>query len=75
MINEVIIMLIDYENYLFDNNDSNELRSFQLYLKLYLVQSITGVVETIDESKIEIMRQMRITSTEMVRFASVSTVN
>ena len=47
----------------------------QLYLKLYLVQSITGVVETIDESKIEIMRQMRITSTEMVRFASVSTVN
>lgn len=75
MINEVIIVLIDYENYLFDNNDSNELRSFQLYLKLYLVQSITGVVETIDESKIEIMRQMRITSTEMVRFASVSTVN
>lgn len=75
MINEVIIMLIDYENYLFDNNDSNELRCFQLYLKLYLVQSITGVVETIDESKIEIMRQMRITSTEMVRFASVSTVN
>lgn len=75
MINEVIIMLIDYENYLFDNNDSNELRCFQLYLKLCLVQSITGVVETIDESKIEIMRQMRITSTEMVRFASVSTVN
>ena len=75
MINEVIIVLIDYENYLFDNNDSNELRCFQLYLKLYLVQSITGVVETIDESKIEIMRQMRITSTEMVRFASVSTVN
>ena len=75
MINEVIIMLIDYENYLFDNNDSNELRCFQLYLKLYLVQSITGVVETIDESKIEIMRQMRIKSTEMVRFASVSTVN
>ena len=75
MINEVIIMLIDYENYLFDNNDSNELRCFQLYLKLYLVQSITGVVETVDESKIEIMRQMRITSTEMVRFASVSTVN
>lgn len=75
MINEVIIMFIDYENYLFDNNDSNELRCFQLYLKLYLVQSITGVVETIDESKIEIMRQMRITSTEMVRFASVSTVN
>lgn len=75
MINEVIIMLIDYENYLFDNNDSNELRCFQLYLKLYLVQSITGVGETIDESKIEILRQMRITSTEMVRFASVSTVN
>ena len=37
MINEVIIMLIDYDNYLFDNNDSDELRSFLLYLKLYLV--------------------------------------
>ena len=37
MINEVIIMLIDYDNYLFDNNDRDELQSFLLYLKLYLV--------------------------------------
>ena len=39
------------------------------------MNGIIGVVETIDESKIAIMRQMRIISTEMVRFASISTVN
>ena len=39
MSNEVINMLIDDENNLFDNNDGDELLIFQLYMKLYLVQS------------------------------------
>lgn len=39
MLNEVINMLINNKNNLFDNNDSDELMSFHVHLQLCLVQS------------------------------------